>query len=75
MTLFATRSNGNVTEHNVTNLNILTPNDTIELQASGLELDFIRRHFTNIPITDSTIVRWHGEYAKFIANNLNFFSS
>ena len=38
--------------------------------ADGHELEFIRQHFSNIPMTDSRIIVWYGDVAMFIANNI-----
>ena len=43
---------------------------TIELQADGHELDHIRTHFSNMPRSQSRIVTWEGEMARFIINNI-----
>ena len=45
-------------------------NEIESIQASGTELDFIRRSFSNIPISNTTTCIWYGEMAKFIAMNI-----
>jgi hypothetical protein len=44
-----------------------------ELSASGLELQFIKDRFSNIPLTNATEVFWRGEFAQFIYDNLLVF--
>lgn len=34
------------------------------------ELEYIKEKFSNIPMTNSRVVVWHGEFARFIAENL-----
>jgi hypothetical protein len=41
------------------------------VQADGHELELIKRQFTNIPMTANRVVRWQGDDAKFIINNIN----
>lgn len=72
MTMVVTTIHGKMTSHNVSDMSIPKPYDTFEIQATGLELDFIRRHFTNIPISDSKTVVWTGDFARFLAANLEF---
>lgn len=38
--------------------------------ADGHELEYIRQHFANIPIANGRIVKWNGEMAQFIFDNL-----
>jgi len=40
------------------------------IQADGDELELIRNQFTGIPITTTRVVRWRGETAGFILDNL-----
>jgi hypothetical protein len=40
------------------------------VQADGHELEHIKQQFQNIPLTHNRVVRWTGEYAKFIVNNI-----
>ena len=40
------------------------------VQADGDELEYIRKKFTNIPMTSDRVVRWHGEMALFILSNI-----
>lgn len=40
------------------------------VQADGDELEYIRNKFTNIPMTNGRVVRWHGEMARFILSNI-----
>jgi hypothetical protein len=42
----------------------------ITLQADGDELEYIRHNFSNVPIANKRVVRWHGEFARFIATNM-----
>ncbi len=42
----------------------------IEVQADGDELGHIANTFTNVPMAKKNTVRWHGDIAKFIAQNL-----
>lgn len=41
-----------------------------EVQADGDELEYIKLHFTNIPMADKRVVCWYGDHAKFIVGNL-----
>ena len=41
-----------------------------DVQADGDELDRIKKHFTNLPMTTARVVRWYGDDAKFIAGNI-----
>ena len=41
------------------------------VQADGDELEKISDQFVNLPITTGRVVRWQGEMARFIVNNLN----
>jgi len=38
-----------------------------ELQANGPELEYIRQHVTGVPFTDSSVVIWHGDHARFVS--------
>ena len=40
------------------------------VQADGHELEHIRHHFKNIPMTDGRVVSWTGSDASFIARNI-----
>jgi len=40
------------------------------VQADGHELEHIRRHFKNIPMTDGRVVSWTGSDASFIVRNI-----
>jgi hypothetical protein len=40
------------------------------VQADGDELNYIHMYFSNIPFTGKPVVRWHGDLAKFIVENL-----
>jgi hypothetical protein len=42
----------------------------IEIQADGDELHLICKRFTNIPCGPGPVVRWKGEIARFIYDNL-----
>lgn len=42
----------------------------LAVQADGDELEKIRRQFQNIPMTNNLVVRWYGETARFIFENL-----
>lgn len=41
-----------------------------EVIADGDELDFIVTHFRNLPVREGRTVRWRGEFAAFIHDNL-----
>lgn len=43
--------------------------NVVEVQADGHELDLIKAHFRNIPMSESRVVVWTGETAQFIYNN------
>lgn len=51
------------------------PDTVTSIQVDGNELNVILRHFTNIPMVDSPIVRWYGDDAKFIIGNLRVYTS
>lgn len=40
------------------------------VQADGHELEYIQNRFTNLPTVNNRVVRWYGDYAKFIVGNL-----
>lgn len=41
-----------------------------EIQADGDELEYIQKHFTNLPMANlSRVVRWKGDLAQFIYDN------
>ena len=40
------------------------------VQADGDELEKIRKNFTSLPMTNARVVRWHGDFAKFIVANI-----
>ena len=42
----------------------------IEIQADCDELEYIRRHFTGIPFHTGRVVKWTGEFAKFIYDGI-----
>jgi hypothetical protein len=47
--------------------------DTITtwLMADGMELDYIKTNFVNIPMNNAAKkMKWHGEMARFIYDNL-----
>ena len=41
------------------------------VQADGHELEKIRQQFQNIPMTNNRVVRWTGNHARFIIENLD----
>ena len=42
-----------------------------EIQADGDELDHIKTNFTNLPMANHRrVVRWSGEFARFILSHL-----
>lgn len=41
------------------------------IQISDIELDFVRVYFSNIPMTRNRLVRYSGEMAYFILDNLS----
>ena len=45
--------------------------DVIELDASGDELDYIRNHFSGVPVTHNNYCVWKGMIAQFIYDNLD----
>ena len=45
-------------------------NTKLIVQADGDELEIIRDNFTNLPMTDKRVVRWHGDFAWFIVANI-----
>ena len=40
------------------------------IHAYGDEVEYIRNHFTNIPMSDKPVQRWYGDIAKTIAYGL-----
>lgn len=42
----------------------------IMVQADGHELNTIQRQFSGIPMASARVVRWTGETARFIINNI-----
>lgn len=44
--------------------------NVVFLQADGDELDHIRKHIQNIPMSDKRVVRWYAPFAQFIWDNL-----
>ena len=46
--------------------------EVCKLQADGDELDFILYSFVNIPhpVNSQKVVKWHGDMARFIVDNL-----
>lgn len=47
------------------------PNNVIDVQADGDELEYILRHFKGIPRHNSKRVQtWFGDHAKFIVEHL-----
>lgn len=44
---------------------------SIIVQADGDELEHIKTHFSQIPMTDARVVSWEGEFARFIVMNLH----
>jgi len=44
--------------------------DVIELSATGEDLEHIRKHFDNVPITIQGHCIWKGMMAQFIYDNL-----
>jgi hypothetical protein len=47
-----------------------SPFSAFEVQADGHELGKIGRQIAGIPTTGHRVVRWHGDFAKFIIANL-----
>ena len=46
--------------------------EVVEVQADGHEFAYIEKYFHTIPmVTNTRVVRWFGDYAKFIAYNLS----
>lgn len=41
------------------------------VQADGHELQAIQQQFSGIPMTSARVVRWTGESARFIINNID----
>lgn len=49
----------------------LTKNGMVTaIQADGDELEYIRGHFSNVPMANASVVTWTGEMAMFIVANL-----
>jgi hypothetical protein len=44
--------------------------DVLEIQADSDELEAIRKYFSNIPMSSRLSVRWTGEMAQFIIDNM-----
>jgi len=47
----------------------------VEVQADSDELERILNKFNNIPYCKSRVVRWTGDYARFILSNWNLINS
>ena len=45
----------------------------VEVHADGHELGYIRDNFSGIPMSKARSVKWRGEYARFIIENLGKF--
>lgn len=45
--------------------------DNLQFQADGHELEIVRDQFQNIPMTKNRVVRWNGQTAQFIIENIN----
>lgn len=41
-----------------------------EVQADCDELEYIKSNFTNLPMSNSRVVRWFGDHARFIVAHL-----
>ena len=50
--------------------NIKIGESVIRVQADGDEVDYIHRHFSNIPFANKRVVIWTGAFAQFIYDNL-----
>lgn len=48
----------------------LTLLESAEVQADEHELEVLLAHFQNLPRCNNRVQRWHGEFARFIVNNL-----
>jgi hypothetical protein len=46
------------------------PEAVVKIEASGPELDLIKREFTNIPMFEGKCVIWTGDMSRFIYDNL-----
>lgn len=46
--------------------------DVIGIQADGLELEYIQRNFSGIPMSTKPVVYWKGEIAQFIYDHLKY---
>lgn len=44
--------------------------EIIAISASGTELEEIREEVSGIPTTNSSLVEWYGDHAKFIVANV-----
>lgn len=45
--------------------------DVCEVQADGLELEYIRANFKNLPdMPENRMIRWRGDLAQFIYDHL-----
>lgn len=64
------RPQGDYTYRLKSGMQIAAPETVIEIQADGDELLYIEKQFKNLPSTTNRVVRWHGEFARFIAYNL-----
>lgn len=42
----------------------------VEIEADGEELAYIIQHFTNVPLANRRVVKWTGDFATFIWNNI-----
>ena len=46
------------------------PDSNLIVQADGHELEVIRKQFINIQMASNRVVRWTGENARFIVENI-----
>lgn len=44
--------------------------ESAEVQADEHELEVLLAHFQNLPRCNNRVQLWHGEFARFIVNNL-----
>lgn len=51
--------------------NRLVSGRPLVVQADGHELETICQQFSGIPMTSNRVVRWNGEVARFIVDNIN----
>lgn len=71
MAMYITFKNGRERLWHIGSPTPTTDQEVVEVQADGDELEYVINRFKNIPYpSHQRVVKWHGDLAKLIANNL-----